>query len=775
MFKVLSRRRVINNSLDYVDGTLEKDDHIIEQLRSQIKAMAIASSDIEKENMNILSSIERENSQASVLLKARLQTTVLLNSSLKVSEESLTKKVADLEREAIKALVTINEEKIRSQVIGDLNSSLQVANDSLREKITGLEIKVEAAKKSSDEERTSSTNKIGELDLQEGGTKRLLRDLITDTEKLKWKVTSNDADSKATKMNIQKLQGKRAQIKVKFGHSRVIERQKLVEHHTPAIDATIAPCTELNDLNQKYNEEVKRNNLLEEQIQVIVTREETATKCLAQTKRDAEDSILQRNKIIDTLREELNASKMNIIRLEDKIQSIEERDSHEGTARLTKHQLEDEQRYAPVDLCKKLEVKEEEEKGFIADDTNSGTLIFEEKRSVTANLQVQVQKKDIISQMNQISCKKNGTEQTYNDEQIEDFKIELQQKNTKIECISKENEKNLIGLKQREADFHLVIQKHQVKLVELDEMREKYEIELERNNILKQQAKGGDALKHEKRLQIQDSEINLLKDKLTRANADEQEHLRENTDLQKSTFEHDERLRNQRLEIDELKKKLTNANVAKSEIEITLKESTKRLSRSIEEKEDNNDEKKEKLEGLLEDVEKKCTDLERQLKEKQAEAKRMQDEIDQIYKNFRDQTAAKKNEISELHEELLEKTNLLTVRERDLGNLKYEVDAKKLRYETNIKTLRAEIMSTGGESQNEVERLSARNLELEYDIVESKQEIKQIRGRFASMVKRDESNGVVRILRNRNECLKNEVEKLTNRMKYTKEQGPSEM
>jgi len=777
MFNVLSRRRVMTNSSFHADGSLVKEDPLIEELRSEIKAMKIANSENERLHMNNLTWMEKEHVQALNLMNMSTKATVVLNSSLKTTEESLTKKVANLEREAIKAQEILGEEKIRSQEIGKLNSSLKVANNSLMEKVGRLEIKVSAATTSSDEETTFSGKRKEEL--EEGDRVKFLQNQVKDIEKLKNTVTSTNEDNKAIEKNIQKLHSRRAQIKDKFGHRRLIERQRSVDRKSyiaASIAASIDPCVELNDLKDKYNEEVKRNKSLEEQIQIIVMREDITNKCLAQTKRDAENTLIQRNKVIDAFREELNMSRENILRLEEKIQSMEEGNSHEGPARLI----------TQVDLCKKVEEKEEEVKGLTADDINSVTLLLEKQKSATAEIQVQLQQKEeLIDKMNKISCKKSVTKQTYSNDEIEELKIELQRKNTKIECIFKENEKNLTGLKQKETDFHLIIQKHQVKLAELDEMREKYEAELELNSRIKkqvkeeEQAKGNEtlrksAVKHERCLQRRDSEIDLLKDKLTRANADEQDNLRENADLHKTTLEHDERFRNQRKEIDDLKKKLINANVAKSEIEVNLKELRKRLSHSIKEKEDKHNVEKEKLKFLLEDVGKKFSGLERELKEKEAEANRMGEERSQMYKNFNEQTAAKKNEISELHEELLEKSNLLTVRERALQSLKYEADEKKLHYQTKIMTLRAEL-KIPRDKNCEVERLSARNSELEYDIVESKQEVKQMRGKFANMAMRDGSDGIVRILRNRNECLKNEVEALTNRMKDITDHGPSEM
>lgn len=717
MMNTLLHGREKADMIDYIDGSIGKeDDPIIVRLRSQVRELTIGRAEIEKEYMNILSSMEEEKNEELNLMQAQKQATIDRNASIMISKESLIAKVANLEREASVRQKTLDEEKKH-------NSSLKLVNDTLVEKVDDLEIKVDAAQNSADEEKKSRN------------MKSVQSQQVNKIKNLKIALASSKADNNTMEATIQQLHKKRTEIKEKFGRSRSIERSRSVERsrpiersrsveckrsveHIPIIAASI----ELSKMEDKFNEEVKRNNLLEEQIQTIVTREDTTNKFLAQTKLDAEESILQRNKITDTIREELDASKENVIRLKENMHSIEERDAV--------------------------------------------NFLLEEQKAATADLQVQFQQKEeLIDQMTKVS-----------DGRIEELKIELQQRNVKIKCIAKENEKNLACLKERETNFHLIVQKHQVKLMELDKLREKYEVELEHNDTFNEQAKGDATLrkivlKHEARIQKQDSEIVLLKSKLTRANADEQEKLQENAILQESTLVDNERLRNHRLEIDELKKKLTNANMAKSDMDITYKKSLDKIAV----KENNNDVEKDELEGLLEEVQKKCNALEGQLKEKEEGATRMQCEIAQMYKIFEEQTSAKRNEISELHGELLVKSGLLTTQNRNFEIYKFEVDKERLSYEANMNSLRAEIMVSENE-YNVFIGINERNSELEHKLAESRKEIQCVHEKFSSRNRiLKEPNGTVKILRSRNECLKNDVEKLVKRVSYVQRSKRSEI
>ena len=91
-------------------------------------------------------------------MKARIQATEELNYSLKISKESLIKKVADLEFAAKLTQKALDEERSRTRRVEKLNSHLKVANDSLSQNVAELNLKVERATRNllSEENKSSA-------------------------------------------------------------------------------------------------------------------------------------------------------------------------------------------------------------------------------------------------------------------------------------------------------------------------------------------------------------------------------------------------------------------------------------------------------------------------------------------------------------------------------------------------------------------------------------------------------------------------------------------
>ena len=371
MSNILSPRRVITNRKGIADGSLE----VINQ--SQVNELATANDELEKDHIDIISVRKKEKEKEKLwnLTKPRIQSTRDLNSFLKVSTKSSIKKALD-------------DEKSRTQETESLYSSLKLSTNYLVEKADGLELKV-------------------------GKIARMMSNIISPQ-----RVITNKKD-------------------IADGSQQgpiVIELQSQVSELSTVVDQLAAEYPkryfiELNEMKDKYDEEVKRNFFLEDNNHIIVNKEDATSKCLAKAKRDIKDSLFQLDKTIDKLKEELTASKGAIIRLEKNVQYIDERNNDKGNVQLITRQLE-EQKSETINLRKKLDKKEEEVNKLIARDIESVT--------------------------------------------------QLEQKNTKIERISTNNEKNRTHLKQKEADFELIIQKHQIKLLELDNMQEKYDAEIER-------------------------------------------------------------------------------------------------------------------------------------------------------------------------------------------------------------------------------------------------------------------------------------------------------
>ena len=156
MFKVFTPRQIITNRTDVVDGSLDVIDPIVKNLRTQVSQLAYENAKLDEEHMNTLSSIQKDKDAELNLMKARIQVTEELNSSLKESKELLTNKTKDLEHKVSQAQKALDEEKNRTQDMQKLNSSLKLANASLTERISELSMLLDAKETSSEQNSTQN-------------------------------------------------------------------------------------------------------------------------------------------------------------------------------------------------------------------------------------------------------------------------------------------------------------------------------------------------------------------------------------------------------------------------------------------------------------------------------------------------------------------------------------------------------------------------------------------------------------------------------------------
>lgn len=123
--KVFSPRRVITNRKDIADVSLDGEDPVvkknlhsrIKRLRRQVVQLTIEKSEMDQENMNILSSMEREKNHELSLMTARIKIFEESNTFLKVSKNSLVNRVLDLDRKLTLKQEVLDEEKSRIQAL----------------------------------------------------------------------------------------------------------------------------------------------------------------------------------------------------------------------------------------------------------------------------------------------------------------------------------------------------------------------------------------------------------------------------------------------------------------------------------------------------------------------------------------------------------------------------------------------------------------------------------------------------------------------------------
>lgn len=339
MLKAFSSRRAMSKRKGLSDGSLDGEDgSLVKSLRQQVSQLTIEKAEVEKDFMNALASMEKENGHKLNSMEERIKETEEANSFLKISKNSLVQRVLDLE------LKLTEGEKDNNKL--DLDQKKKIEN--------------------------STTTR-----------------------------TSSDVNNKATQVTIQQLDGNGAN----------------------------------NQIVEKYDSEVKRNTLLEEQIRIITVREDTTNKRLAEMKQDTDKSLLRQSKTIELLKEELDSYKENIIKPKRKLLSAMETSVGGGHTKLHTRRLK-QNNSKPINACTKFGEEEKEFKGMIKRDNDDVALLLEDQTLMASNLSEQLQLKEtVISLMvkseNDLICQKNVLEQKYLKE-IEGLKVKLNQRNVKI-------------------------------------------------------------------------------------------------------------------------------------------------------------------------------------------------------------------------------------------------------------------------------------------------------------------------------------------------------
>jgi len=323
----------------------------------------------------------------------------------------LTTGKAEEERNLMNALASIekrkdyelNSTKARIKLSEEANHFLKVSKNSLVEMVLDLEVKVERLKL---------------VEVKEGNDRRN-HDQGTNIEKLNSTQTSINSNKKTIQEAVQQLDGKGGK----------------------------------DQMAENYNSAVKRNTLLEEQIQRVVAREDTTNQRLVKIEKDANDLLFRQYIIIDTLKKEVTLYKENKIKLERELLSYTERMGDIGIIKLLTRQL-DEKHAELINSHKELAEKEKERKELIKRENDTITHLSKEHKLVTTNLLEQLQQRDaVINQMaqaadNSLSCQKDISEQI-DAEEIDGLNVELRQRNMKIELKSFKKKQIVSSFKQR--------------------------------------------------------------------------------------------------------------------------------------------------------------------------------------------------------------------------------------------------------------------------------------------------------------------------------------
>ena len=307
-----------------------------------------------------------------------------------------------------------------------------------------------------------------------------------------------------------------------------------------------------------------------------------------------------------------------------------------------------------------------------------------------------------------------------------DMALELQKKNAEILRLSNDYSKSTSQLETIENDMRIIQRRNSKTFEELEDLREKFDIEVQQKMKLKEQL----------------------------------EHSSPDEILARAKIENEENVRVKDNEIKDLRKRLNEANDAKANLEVKLldvmndavaSQSTRNLMKS-------------ELEHKLNEENEKAASLQQLIDDREKDIKRLTTEFDILRVEMKKESYLRREEISDLNGEVVEKSTLLSSKEREFLKFKTEMDELKLQHASEIDRLRRQIDDFGA-NETEMKKIKQFNLQLSSNLALLKTEIQRINMHDALAATQDSSN---RILRARNEQLMDQVERLNKKIRRMK-------
>jgi hypothetical protein len=311
-------------------------------------------------------------------------------------------------------------------------------------------------------------------------------------------------------------------------------------------------------------------------------------------------------------------------------------------------------------------------------------------------------------------------------EERSNMATELQTKNDELLKLSNEYSKSTSQLETIENDMKIIQRRNSKTFEELEELREKFDIEVQQKLKLKQQL----------------------------------EHSSPDEILARAKIENEENVKAKDGEIKELKKQLEDANEAKCDLELRLLDVMNDAVAS----QSTRDLMKADLQHKLDEENEKAESLQRLIDDKEKDINRLTMEFDILRVEMKKESYLRREEINDLNGEVVEKTTLLSSKEREFLKFRAEMEELKLQHASEIQKLRRQIDDFGA-NEFEMKKIKEVNLQLSSDLAKLKTEINRINMHDHSSESEDHSK---RILRARNEQLMEQVERLNKKVRRMK-------
>lgn len=640
-------------------------------------------------------------------------------------------------------------------------------NNELQQKIRVVEANKDNAEKLLEELRIQSTERTERRD---SDMAKLQRDLALAEESIAKleSATGDDRDEveglRSTPLHEEldsyKIKIAKLEKEISASKEEIIKLNSVIEDSTGKMEKML----ELKETVKRLEEEKVKNlieiDTLKKEKQNISSQLESLERALKESKESSEKA----QKELDCLRDsntntpssshneiickdeggqdELLKTKENqISELNNKIEilskdkedAVAELENIESILAMTK--LKNAQLMEQVELLESDNKKEKEEHTTSSKEKNLKKKIEEQKqlnKKKISDLETKVKEKEVEIE----ALKADSLRLTTMVKRVDDLEKDIEQKSNELVNLKTEKSQSAQRLETLEMDFMVTQQKGAKTWEELEDLKEKLEHEQLEKASLQTQLKRMDSV-----------------DKLI----DDTKRLSEAA------------LKERDSEIEKLKRQLTEANIAKGATERKLinvmndtvaQESSRELM------------KQELEEQLLEENE-KAKQLESLIRVKEEDIEKVRQEFNNLAKNMQNENEKKRSQVAELNGEILEKTNLLNEKDRDLQFLKGEIDDIELRHKSEVNRLREELSSSV--DKVELEKLRTRNSELEYNILSLNQEIGKLRAMLVNQPSVDVivEDAPVKVLRARNEQLKKEVENLTLKLRQSRHRKDS--
>jgi chromosome segregation ATPase len=223
-----------------------------------------------------------------------------------------------------------------------------------------------------------------------------------------------------------------------------------------------------------------------------------------------------------------------------------------------------------------------------------------------------------------------------------------------------------------------------------------------------------------------------------------------------------------KVEINNMANAVTAAQMETANVERELKGRIRELENTI-------DNLNAEIDGEIAAKQEEIDALQRQLDEQIENVRRMEMEREQICTNINSISNSKKAEIDELHEELMKKTAEAASQAREIDSLLVQVEKQKdateeLEY-LRFKVRDLERRTNVGMSKQELDKLMAENHKLNENLRKMAMERRALQEKLQAVVSEKSSSKSVQVLRERNSALKEEVERLSRRIRQSEKQA----